>query len=102
MSADMAARIQARVARELAAERVDVQDEGHLHAGHAGEGQGHYRVRVVSAAFQGLVPIKRHRRVYAAVDEWMGNGIHALAIEALTPAEAATPPGPSSAGGPPR
>lgn len=85
----MVEKLEARIASALKAERVEVLDEGHLHIGHAGEGKGHYRVRVVSAAFDGLGPIRRHRLVYAAVGEWMNDGIHALAIEALTPGEAA-------------
>nr|WP_244962464.1 BolA family protein [Oleiagrimonas soli] len=68
---------------------LEVLDEGHLHVGHAGEGQGHYRVRITSAAFAGLLPLKRHRLVYDAVGSLMGDGIHALAIEAHAPGEAA-------------
>ena len=81
--------IRRRIEQALAPVSLDVIDEGHLHAGHAGEGRGHFRVRVVSAAFEGMMPIKRHRLVYDAVGGLMGAGIHALAIEAATPAEAA-------------
>ncbi|MEJ2480859.1 MAG: BolA family transcriptional regulator [Acidihalobacter sp.] len=66
---------------------MEVVDEGHLLVGHAGEGQGHYRVRITCEAFAGVLPIKRHRMVYAAVGDLMGNGIHALAIEAHAPGE---------------
>ena len=90
MSAARAEDIRARIEAALQPAALEVLDEGHLHAGHAGEGQGHFRVRVTSAAFEGLLPIRRHRLVYDAVGELMGAGIHALAIEASTPAEAAS------------
>ena len=67
--------------------RVTVQDDSHLHAGHAGaaSGRGHFRVCIVSAAFTGLPPIARHRAVYAAVDALMQTDIHALSIDTQTP-----------------
>lgn len=83
----MREQIRARVEAALHPVALEVVDEGHLHLGHAGEGQGHYRVRVTSEAFAGLLPIKRHRLVYQALDGLMGQGIHALAIEAHTPGE---------------
>lgn len=61
---------------------LEIVDEGDRHIGHAGEGQGHFRVRIRSEAFAGKTPIQRHRMVYAAVDDLIGQGIHALAIEA--------------------
>lgn len=67
---------------------LEVLDEGHQHIGHAGEGSGHFRVRIVSAAFAGKSAVERHRVVYAALHELMGHGIHALAIEARAPKEA--------------
>jgi len=74
--------IRQRLTQALAPTELEVIDEGHLHAGHAGEGKGHFHVRIVSAAFAGQLPIRRHRMVYAAVDDLMGNGIHALSIDA--------------------
>jgi BolA protein len=79
--------IRERIVAALQPQSVEVIDEGHLHVGHAGEGQGHFRVRVTSQAFAGLMPLKRHRRVYDAVGDLMGHGIHALAIEAHAPGE---------------
>lgn len=64
---------------------LDVVDEGDKHVGHANEGKGHFHVRVVSAAFVGQMPIKRHRLVYAALGELMDDGIHALSIDAKAP-----------------
>jgi stress-induced morphogen len=47
----------------------------------------HYAARIVSQAFQGLRPVARHQLVYRALGERMGREIHALSVEALTPAE---------------
>lgn len=75
--------LQARLAERLQAE-VDVVDESHLHAGHAGarEGGRHFRVKIRSAQFEGLRTLARHRLVYDAVSDWMKKEIHALAIDA--------------------
>ncbi len=64
--------------------QLDVIDDSHRHAGHEGarDGRGHFRVRVVSAAFAGMAPLARHRAVYAALGELMQTDIHALSIEA--------------------
>jgi BolA protein len=78
----MLEQIRQRLSAALAPTELDVVDEGHLHAGHAGEGKGHFHVRIVSPAFAGLLPIRRHRMVYAALDGLMDNGIHALSIDA--------------------
>lgn len=68
-----------------------VEDESALHAGHAGaaSGGGHYRLRLVSAQFEGLTKVGRHRLVYDCLREMMQKEIHALAMTLLTPAEAA-------------
>ena len=81
--------IRTRLAAALAPSALDVDDESHRHVGHAGarDGRGHFRVRIVSAAFEGLNAIARHRAVYAALGDLMQTDIHALAIEARTPEE---------------
>jgi len=68
---------------------LHIEDEGHLHAGHAGaaDGRGHYRIKIVAAAFRGLAPLARHRLVYAAVADLLETDIHALAIDAMPPLE---------------
>ncbi|KGK58331.1 BolA protein [Xanthomonas arboricola] len=83
-------RIRAAVQAALAPTELEVVDDSHRHAGHAGarDGRGHFNVRVVSAAFAGKPPLARHRAVYAAVGEMMQTDIHALSIEALAPGEA--------------
>lgn len=77
--------------QSLAPVALDIVDESHQHAGHAGasDGRGHFRVRIVSAVFAGLAPLARHRRVYAAVGDLLRTDIHALAVLAQTPEEAA-------------
>jgi BolA protein len=83
-------RIHAALQAQLAPIALEVIDESHKHAGHAGarDGRGHFAVRVVSDAFAGLAPLARHRLVYAALGEMMQSDIHALSIRALTPLEA--------------
>lgn len=87
--------IRARIEAALAPLRLEVRDDSHKHVGHPGarDGRGHFHVHVVSAAFEGLLPLARHRAVYAAVGDLMQTDIHALGIEARTPAESATEPG---------
>jgi BolA protein len=82
--------IRDRLERALAPDRLDLADDSHRHAGHAGaaDGRGHFRVRLVSSRFHGLSALARHRAVYAALGELMQTDIHALAIQALAPGEA--------------
>jgi BolA protein len=69
---------------------LDVQDDSHLHAGHAGAREGrHFSVRIVSARFAGLSRVARHRLVYDALHTLIPRGIHALAIDAKAPEEVA-------------
>ncbi len=71
---------------------LEVIDESHLHVGHAGAGQGaHFRVKIVSTQLAGLGRLARHRLVYDALRGVIPQGVHALAIEARSPAETATP-----------
>ncbi len=69
---------------------IQIEDESHLHVGHAGAagGAGHFRVRVIDARFNGLQRIARHRLVYDAVSDWMPARVHALNIIAMTLEEA--------------
>jgi len=79
-----------RLAERFPGARLEIADDSHHHAGHAGAagGAGHYRVRVVSARFAGLATVARHRLVYDAVRDWMPHRVHALSIDARTPDEA--------------
>jgi BolA protein len=85
-----AERIVAELRQALHTDQVDLIDDSHLHAGHAGarDGRGHFRVRVVSADFAGLRTLQRHQLVYRSLGELMQTDIHALSITALTPDEA--------------
>ena len=82
-------RIRDRLLTVFSPQECQLEDESALHAGHAGAatGGGHYRVRLVSAAFEGQSRIVRHRLVYDAVHDMMHAEIHALAIIALAPSE---------------
>jgi BolA protein len=83
-----AGRIEAALRAVLQPTAIEVQDDSHLHAGHAGAKEGgHFTVRVTSAAFAGLSRVARHRLVYDALRSLVAEGIHALAIEAREPAE---------------
>lgn len=86
---DRVSRIRAQLDVALQPVELDVRDDSHRHAGHAGarDGRGHFHVRIVSSAFAGLAPLARHRAVYAALDDMMITDIHALAIEARAPQE---------------
>lgn len=86
MSGERVAMIRERLEAALSPVSLEVIDESHLHVGHAGarDGRGHFRVRIVSHAFDGLPRLARHRRVYAAMGELMATDIHALNIEAVS------------------
>ncbi len=81
--------IRAALQSDLSPEALEIEDESHLHAGHAGarDGRGHFRVTIVTEEFAGLSRIQRHRRVYAALGNLMQSDIHALTIQAFTPEE---------------
>ena len=88
--AERVAAIRAALQSALAPTGLEIEDESHRHAGHAGaaDGRGHFRVDIVSDAFAGLGPIARHRAVYAALGDLMTTDIHALSIRARSPTEA--------------
>lgn len=67
---------------------LEVSDDSHLHAGHAGAREGrHFTVRITAARFNGLSRVARHRLIYDALQLLIPCGIHALAIEARAPGE---------------
>lgn len=74
----------------FAPESLHVEDESHLHAGHAGHsgsGESHYRLYIVSTAFEGKSRIERHRMINAALAAELKQKVHALAIHAQAPGE---------------
>jgi BolA protein len=87
VSEERRARIEARLRAVLDPVQLEVIDESHLHAGHAGarSGAGHFRALIVASAFQGRSLVERQRLVYAALEAEMGPEIHALALRTLAP-----------------
>ena len=88
---DRIAEIRTRLEQALSPSHIEIIDESHLHAGHAGaaSGAGHFSVTVISDKFAGKSAIQRHRMVYLAVNDLMPSEIHALSINALVPNEQA-------------
>lgn len=86
---DRVAKIEALLEAALAPESMDLVDDSHKHAGHAGArgGAGHYDLTIVSDRFSGVSTIGRHRLVYDALAEMMPTEIHALSIKAFSPEE---------------
>lgn len=74
----------------LEPDHLEVVDDSHHHAGHAGaaDGRGHFTALIVSKRFTGLNTLRRHRLVYEAVGDMMTTDVHALSIQALAPGEA--------------
>ncbi len=81
--------IRAALQAAFAPQRLEIRDDSHRHAGHAGaqDGRGHFHVDIVSAAFAGQSSLQRHRAVYAALGELMQTDIHALSIQATVPVD---------------
>ena len=91
----VAATIESKLTAALQPTRVQVTDESELHKGHAGHrpgGESHFRVEIVSTAFEGQSRVARQRRVYEILADELKAGVHALALKTLTPAEDSTPP----------
>jgi BolA protein len=68
-----------------------IRDDSHKHAGHAGasDGRGHFSIVIVSKQFESMSLLQRHQLVYRALDSLLATDIHAIAIQAKTPFEAA-------------
>jgi stress-induced morphogen len=95
----VAAAIREKLTSAFAPIALDVQDESARHAGHGGatredgsQGETHFHVRIVSAAFENVSRVERQRRIYAALKDELAGPVHALSVSALTPAEAKMPP----------
>ena len=89
MTNDRRERLTGRLENGLRPDRLEVIDDSHRHAGHAGaaDGRGHFTVLIVSQRFAGLGTLKRHKLVYEVVGDMMSTDIHALSIQALAPGE---------------
>jgi BolA protein len=86
--------IRQKLTTAFAPQSLEVVDESHRHAGHAGatrddgsRGETHFHVRLVTAAFDGVSRVERQRRVYAALADELKGPVHALSLSALTPSE---------------
>ncbi len=93
--------IRAKLTGAIAPFELVIEDESARHAGHAGaraEGETHFRVRIVSRAFEGLSRVERQRRVYAVLKDELATRVHALSLTTLTPGEAGTPHPSTSSG----
>ena len=79
--------LEERIREALEATHVEVIDESHLHAGHAGarDGGQHFRAVIVSKKFAGLNRVRSQQLVYQSVEQWMGKEIHALSMKTFTP-----------------
>jgi BolA protein len=83
--------MQQKLVDGLAPDRLEIEDESHRHHGHAGaspEGESHFRIEIVSQAFEGKSPVARQRLVYGLLAEELKTRVHALSLSTLTPAEA--------------
>jgi BolA family transcriptional regulator, general stress-responsive regulator len=80
-----------KLTKAFAPARLDVVDESHQHAGHAGHkpgGETHFRVTIVADAFRGKSRLERHRMVNETLAAELQGGVHALAIHAAAPGDA--------------
>ncbi len=87
MSNDRVERIRSILEQAFSPTALEISDDSHLHAGHAGarSGKGHYTIQIVSQDFEGKTLIERHRMIYAALEKMMQSDIHALSIKAQPP-----------------
>jgi BolA protein len=90
--------IRQKLTATFSPESLEVTDESHRHAGHAGatradgsHGETHFHVRLVSASFEGMSRVERQRRVYALLKDELAGPVHAFSLTALTPSEAGKP-----------
>jgi BolA family transcriptional regulator, general stress-responsive regulator len=87
MSSERMQLIRSRLESGLQPRQLEIVDDSHLHAGHAGarDGRGHFRVHIVADCFAGVPVLRRHQLVYGCLGELMQTDIHALSITALAP-----------------
>ncbi len=73
--------------KALSPSQLEIEDQSHLHVGHAGarDGRGHFHITVAAAAFVDQSLMSRHRMIYAALGQLMETDIHALSITATEP-----------------
>jgi BolA family transcriptional regulator, general stress-responsive regulator len=82
--------IERKLSQAFSPQSLRVEDESHRHEGHSGHrpgGQTHFRVYIVSRAFEGKSRVDRHRLINQALAQELQGGVHALAIHAAAPGE---------------
>jgi BolA protein len=92
MNMTVADTIEQKLTETLSPSSLEVIDESHKHAGHAGsrpEGETHFRVEIIAPVFEGKSRVERQRLVYGVLSEEMAGPIHALALKTLSPSEIA-------------
>jgi BolA protein len=89
-AANRALQLEQRLRAALTINHLEIEDESHLHAGHAGakEGKSHFSIVIGAAEFAGKPPLKQHQLVYAAAGDLMHTDIHALSIQIINPSAA--------------
>ena len=88
---EIADRIRSKLEAALSPVRLDIQDDSAKHSGHSGAregGESHFSVLIVSDAFEGLNRVARQRQINTILAEELAGPVHALSIQAKTPAEA--------------
>ncbi|MEO1252525.1 MAG: BolA family protein [Pseudomonadota bacterium] len=83
--------IREKLVAALAPAKIEIVDESHLHAGHAGApegGESHFRILIIASAFDGASRVERQRKVNAILKDELAGPVHALAMKTLTPQEA--------------
>ena len=86
----VADRLARKLTQTFAPSRLEVVDDSHRHAGHAGArpgGESHFQVVIEAAVFEGLSRIERQRRIHAALADDLAGAVHALSVKALAPGE---------------
>lgn len=89
----IAAIIRDKLENSLTPVSLEIVDDSHRHEGHGGarpSGETHFNIRIVSVAFEGKPRLARHRMVFECLKELMDAPVHALSLNTLTPAEAAS------------
>jgi BolA protein len=86
----VAQKLRDKLQQGFSPQKLDITDDSARHAGHRPdhpEGESHFNVFIVSAAFAGLSRVERQRRVYAVLAEELAGPVHALQLTALAPGE---------------
>jgi BolA protein len=89
MSESRAGKLERCLRQRLTIEHLEIEDQSHLHAGHAGarDGKSHFRIVISAREFAGRKPMECHRLVYEAADDLLKTDIHALSIRTRPPAQ---------------